>query len=63
MTSESTTAPVRRQPELAGQTVVVIGGSSGVGLETARRVIGATHSYGQRDVSPYCDQTEHHRDA
>jgi NAD(P)-dependent dehydrogenase (short-subunit alcohol dehydrogenase family) len=24
------------KPELAGQTVVVIGGSSGVGLETAR---------------------------
>jgi NAD(P)-dependent dehydrogenase (short-subunit alcohol dehydrogenase family) len=26
-----------RAPELAGQTVVVIGGSSGIGLETARR--------------------------
>jgi NAD(P)-dependent dehydrogenase (short-subunit alcohol dehydrogenase family) len=26
-----------RKPELAGQTVVVIGGSSGIGLETARR--------------------------
>ncbi len=26
-----------RQPELAGQTVVVIGGSSGIGLETGRR--------------------------
>jgi NAD(P)-dependent dehydrogenase (short-subunit alcohol dehydrogenase family) len=26
-----------REPELAGQTVVVIGGSSGMGLETARR--------------------------
>jgi NADP-dependent 3-hydroxy acid dehydrogenase YdfG len=25
------------RPELAGQTVVVIGGSSGIGLETARR--------------------------
>jgi NAD(P)-dependent dehydrogenase (short-subunit alcohol dehydrogenase family) len=25
------------QPQLAGQTVVVIGGSSGIGLETARR--------------------------
>jgi NAD(P)-dependent dehydrogenase (short-subunit alcohol dehydrogenase family) len=29
------TAP--RAPELAGQTVVLIGGSSGIGLETARR--------------------------
>jgi NAD(P)-dependent dehydrogenase (short-subunit alcohol dehydrogenase family) len=28
---------VSRAPELAGQTVVVIGGSSGIGLETARR--------------------------
>jgi NAD(P)-dependent dehydrogenase (short-subunit alcohol dehydrogenase family) len=26
-----------REPELAGQTVVLIGGSSGIGLETARR--------------------------
>jgi NADP-dependent 3-hydroxy acid dehydrogenase YdfG len=26
-----------REPELAGQTVVVIGGSAGMGLETARR--------------------------
>ena len=26
-----------RKPELAGQTVVVIGGSGGMGLETARR--------------------------
>jgi NAD(P)-dependent dehydrogenase (short-subunit alcohol dehydrogenase family) len=35
----STTAPgsAQREPELAGQTVVVIGGSSGMGLETARR--------------------------
>ena len=30
-------APAQREPELAGQTVVVIGGSSGIGLETARR--------------------------
>jgi len=28
---------IERQPELRGQTVVVIGGSSGIGLETARR--------------------------
>jgi NAD(P)-dependent dehydrogenase (short-subunit alcohol dehydrogenase family) len=35
-----TTAPasdrVRRDPALVGQTVVVIGGSAGIGLETAR---------------------------
>ena len=37
MTAESTTAPARHEAELAGQTVVVIGGSSGIGLETARR--------------------------
>ena len=28
---------MRSKPELAGQTVIVIGGSSGIGLETARR--------------------------
>jgi NAD(P)-dependent dehydrogenase (short-subunit alcohol dehydrogenase family) len=31
------TSATRREPELAGQTVVVIGGSAGIGLETARR--------------------------
>lgn len=30
-------ASVRRDPQLLGQTVVVAGGSAGVGLETARR--------------------------
>jgi NAD(P)-dependent dehydrogenase (short-subunit alcohol dehydrogenase family) len=34
MTADS---PARREPELAGQIVVVIGGSAGIGLETARR--------------------------
>ena len=29
-------SPTRRDPELLGQTVVVIGGSAGMGLETAR---------------------------
>lgn len=28
---------MQREPELAGQTVVLIGGSAGIGLETARR--------------------------
>ena len=36
MTSAAT-APAQREPELAGQTVVLIGGSAGIGLETARR--------------------------
>jgi NAD(P)-dependent dehydrogenase (short-subunit alcohol dehydrogenase family) len=31
------TSPTQREPELLGQTVVVIGGSAGIGLETARR--------------------------
>jgi NAD(P)-dependent dehydrogenase (short-subunit alcohol dehydrogenase family) len=30
-------AAFKREPELPGQTVVVIGGSAGIGLETARR--------------------------
>ena len=37
MTSETTPVSTQREPELAGQTVVVIGGSAGIGLETARR--------------------------
>jgi NAD(P)-dependent dehydrogenase (short-subunit alcohol dehydrogenase family) len=36
MTSAAAPVPARREPELAGQTVVVIGGSAGIGLETAR---------------------------
>jgi NAD(P)-dependent dehydrogenase (short-subunit alcohol dehydrogenase family) len=37
MASETTPLSAQREPELAGQTVVVIGGSAGIGLETARR--------------------------
>ena len=37
MTAKSTLLPVRHEPQLLGQTVVVIGGSAGIGLETARR--------------------------
>ena len=37
MRTETAAPPTRREPELLGQTVVVIGGSAGIGLETARR--------------------------
>src|SRR3954471_5756812 len=37
MTIEAVAGPTERAPELRGQTVVVIGGSAGIGLETARR--------------------------
>jgi NAD(P)-dependent dehydrogenase (short-subunit alcohol dehydrogenase family) len=37
MTSATTPVPGQREPELAGQVVVFIGGSAGIGLETARR--------------------------
>ncbi|MFG1680165.1 SDR family oxidoreductase [Nonomuraea sp. NPDC049269] len=37
MSSSTTPVLPQREPELAGQTVVVIGGSAGIGLETARR--------------------------
>ena len=37
MTTATTVSPTLREPQLLGQTVVVIGGSSGIGLETARR--------------------------
>lgn len=36
MSTASTNSSVRREPQLLGQTVVVIGGSAGIGLETAR---------------------------
>src|SRR5262245_54723779 len=37
MGTATITSPIPREPELFGQTVVVIGGSAGIGLETARR--------------------------
>ena len=37
MTPTTTAAPTHRDPELLAQTVVVIGGSSGIGLATATR--------------------------
>ena len=37
MSTATATLPIHREPELLGQTVVVIGGSAGIGLETARR--------------------------
>jgi len=37
MTTAPAVSAINREPELLGQTVVVIGGSAGIGLETARR--------------------------
>jgi NAD(P)-dependent dehydrogenase (short-subunit alcohol dehydrogenase family) len=37
MNAATTASPRQREPELLGQTVVVVGGSAGIGLETARR--------------------------
>jgi hypothetical protein len=37
MTTDATSPPTQPEPELLGQTVVVIGGSAGIGLETTRR--------------------------
>ena len=37
MTTANTISPTLHEPQLLGQTVIVIGGSSGIGLETARR--------------------------
>jgi NAD(P)-dependent dehydrogenase (short-subunit alcohol dehydrogenase family) len=37
MTTVTNTIAVAHEPELLGQTVVLIGGSAGIGLETARR--------------------------
>ena len=37
MSTTTTASRIQREPELLGQTVVVVGGSAGIGLETARR--------------------------
>jgi len=37
MTTATVAPPTAREPELLGRTVVLIGGSAGIGLETARR--------------------------
>lgn len=37
MNAPTATPSIQREPELLGQSVVVIGGSSGIGFETARR--------------------------
>jgi hypothetical protein len=37
MNTTTAVSQTQREPELRGQTVVVMGGSSGIGLETARR--------------------------
>jgi len=37
MSTATAASSIPREPALAGQTVVVIGGSAGIGLETARR--------------------------
>ena len=37
MSTVTTPSPIHREPELLGQTVVAIGGSAGIGFETARR--------------------------
>src|SRR5215470_4710710 len=37
MSTTTTASLIQREPELLGQTVVVIGGSAGIGLETARQ--------------------------
>ena len=37
MTTATTAFPGVHEPELLRQTVVIVGGSAGIGLETARR--------------------------
>jgi hypothetical protein len=37
MSTATAPSPIQREPHLLGQTVVVIGGSAGIGLETGRR--------------------------
>jgi len=37
MSTVTIPSPIYREPELHGQIVVMIGGSAGIGFETARR--------------------------
>ena len=37
MTTRPAISSARHEPELPGQTAIMIGGSSGIGLQTARR--------------------------
>jgi hypothetical protein len=41
MDNASLASRAQREPDLPGQTVVVIGWSAGIGLETARRAKGS----------------------
>jgi hypothetical protein len=41
------TSPIHREPELLGQTVVVMGGNAGIRFETARRA--------RAECGPCCD--------
>ena len=54
MSTATTAFPIQREPALLGQTVVVIGGSAGIGLETARlaRVEGAKLTLTGRNSEP-----------
>jgi len=49
MSTATIPSTIRPEPELYGQTVVVIGGSAGIGLETARRA----RAEGAKIVLPY----------
>jgi NAD(P)-dependent dehydrogenase (short-subunit alcohol dehydrogenase family) len=53
MTTTTNADRIEHVPELRGQTIVVIGGRSGIGLETARRVCGegADLILGARDAN------------
>jgi hypothetical protein len=50
MTTETSTISTGHQPQLLDQTIVVIGGSTGIGLETARRCPRQRHAISERPV-------------
>ena len=54
MSAATASAFAQREPQLLGQTVVVIGGSAGIGLETARlaRAEGAKLILAARNPGP-----------
>jgi len=57
MAASINSSPIPREPNLRGQTVVVIGGSSGIGLETAR----LAHAHGADMILVARDPDRVHR--
>ena len=54
MAASINSSPVHRVPDLLGQTVLVMGGSSGIGLETARLARPTTVIFPRAQIRTRC---------